>query len=281
MTDRFTDRENAGVAPVAIQVRNDAPSHLRTAVVTVSLAVGLSASDLRTKLEYELAEDLGDDWGYDYIVSACKSAIRRCDWPCVYDAIEGIYEEFGSASFAELSDLDEVTEAQEKFSRKINQVFLRHGIGWSLTGGKVVFRGDELFEENLELLNDVLADSTLTRAHLAFSNARLFLSERPGPRIEDAVRNSFGCLEAVCREICRRATGTDAVPNSLPSVLKKIGVSPPLDDVVAKSYGFASNTARHLDEKKSISLEEAELVIGLMASITSFLLKQSGMDHEI
>lgn len=280
MNDRFSDRQNVDINSVAIEVRNDAPADLRTALVKISLAIGLSATTLRERLELELAEDLGEDWGYEFIVSACRSATKRCDWPCVYDAIEGIYEEFGSQEFVGDSDPDEITESQEKFSRKINQIFHRKGIGWSLSGGKIVFRGEELFEDNLGALDGELAKTNLTRAHSAFSASREFLSERPEPKIEDAVRNSFACLEAVCREICKRETGSEKVPNSLPPILKKIGVNPPLDDVVAKSYGFASNTARHLDESKSISLEEAELVIGLMASVTSFLLKQSGLDRE-
>jgi hypothetical protein len=45
----------------------------------------------------------------------------------------------------------------------------------------------------------------------------------------------------------------------------------PLDTVVEKAWGFASNNARHLVEGRTLTYEEAELIVGMAGVVATYL----------
>jgi hypothetical protein len=52
-------------------------------------------------------------------------------------------------------------------------------------------------------------------------------------------------------------------------------ISPPLDQAVIKTWAYASEFGRHLQEGREPSFEDAELVVGLCASVSNYLIKKS------
>lgn len=49
----------------------------------------------------------------------------------------------------------------------------------------------------------------------------------------------------------------------------------PLDQAVIKTWAYASEFGRHVQEGREPSFEDAELVVGLCASVSSYLIKKS------
>jgi len=98
------------------------------------------------------------------------------------------------------------------------------------------------------------------------------LSRRPDPDITGAVQHGMAALECVARE----ATG-DPKP-TLGEILKRNPdlLPKPLDQSIEKAWGYASEMGRHVREGRTPSVEEAELVVGLCASVSDYLVKKIG-----
>ena len=77
-------------------------------------------------------------------------------------------------------------------------------------------------------------------------------------------------LECVARDL----TGDPRA--NLGEILKKQSdlIPKPLDEAVKKAWGYASEHARHIREGRNPSLEEAELIVGICASVTTYLIKK-------
>jgi len=59
-------------------------------------------------------------------------------------------------------------------------------------------------------------------------------------------------------------------PNLLPK---------PLDEVVSKAWGYASEHARHGREDRKLDRAEVQLVVGLSAVVATYLLQKAGSDQ--
>jgi hypothetical protein len=77
----------------------------------------------------------------------------------------------------------------------------------------------------------------------------------------------MAALECVAREVTGDRTKTlgDILKRHLDLVPK------PLDDSLAKMWGFASEFARHVREDREVKREEAQLVLGIAASVAAYL----------
>jgi hypothetical protein len=49
---------------------------------------------------------------------------------------------------------------------------------------------------------------------------------------------------------------------------------PPLDKGVEKAWGYASEMGRHVREGRELEREEAELIVGIAASVSTYLTKK-------
>ena len=97
------------------------------------------------------------------------------------------------------------------------------------------------------------------------------LSRRPKPDLAGAIYHAMGCLEAVARDV----TGDEKA--TFGEILKRYpeAVPAPLDVALSKVWGYASNEARHVQEGKKPKRSEAELIVGLAASLAGFLTTSS------
>ncbi|AJE23884.1 Hypothetical protein Achr_f1900 (plasmid) [Azotobacter chroococcum NCIMB 8003] len=184
----------------------------------------------------------------------------ECKWYKVYDIIERILHHIGENSYRETFD---------SFQSELNEYFIENGIGWKVANGIIEMRGTESFEsivKSAQATEQIAGHITASKElHQAISD----LSRRPHPDPTGAIQHAMASLECVAREI----TG-DRKAN-LGDIMKRYGamVPTPLDQAIIKAWGFASENGRHLREGREPSFNEAELIVGLCASLGSYLIK--------
>ncbi len=168
-------------------------------------------------------------------------------------------------------DCEDSPEA-DTFQNKINDYFLENCIGWKLVGGKVEIRGEEAFEKSMRSAQEQLQSSDqYSTASNQLREAIIDLSRRPAADTTGAIQHAMASLECVARKISGECTLT------LGKIMdqNKITIPPPLDVAVIKAWGYASEYGRHLQEGRDPEFEEAELIVGICASIGNYLVKKS------
>lgn len=241
-----------------ITIREDAPQRFRAALLQVSGGIGLMPSDLRS-IACRVLRILPDpnNWSeYPNVWYEVQDLILGCDWYRVYDITEAIYQFL----------LHREPEKADKFENEINEYFREAGIGWQLVSGEIQSRGPEAFESSVRT-----AGETLTTSYPTVSNeiheALRDLSRRPEPDVTGAIQHAMAALECISRDVCgdSRATLGDIVKR-YPNILPK-----PLDEAVSKVWGYSSEMGRHLREGRTPERDEAELVVGMAATIATYL----------
>ena len=262
--ESFSMRHGFGhVTNTEITVRHDAPYELRGAVVELSYLCGIQPKSLRSIIcRVLLKRPNPNNWSeYPNIDEEVRNLIDDCIWYRVYDVAEAIYQRMSETPFS----YDPV-----KYQSKLNMFFIENGIGWQMIAGKVEVRGPETIQEAVNTTKSLMNSSGLDTAQRELHEALMDLSRRPDPDISGAIQHSMAALECVAREVTGNPKAT------LGEILKRNSmlIPKPLDGAVAKAWGFASEHARHIREGRLPSYEEAELIIGLCASVSTYLLKK-------
>ncbi len=250
-----------------IVIREDAPENLRYFVVQTALDdLGWPPGRFRDVLcrVLRVLPDARNQWRGP-IRHEIQSLINGCDWFKVYDLIEVLY-----ASFAQ-SDEDSDGDNAGVFAREINDFFTDEGIGWQIADGKIVTRGTEAFETVVTEAASALATAERPTAAKHLHEALQDLSRRPEPDLPGAAYHAMGSLECVVRDLTGDPKATlGKILERRPGLLPK-----PLDTALSQVWGYASNEARHVLEGRDISREEAELLVGLSATVITYLLRKA------
>lgn len=161
-------------------------------------------------------------------------------------------------------------EVPYEFPDRINRAFRKKGVGWQLVNGEIQVRGPEEFEHALTAAAALAAKSNRDTARAELHEARLGLSRMPAPDVTGAITHAMAALECVARDL----TGQQGL--TLGDWLKRnpTAFPPPLDAAVGKLWGYASEYGRHVREGRVASYEEGELVVGVAASLTAYLLRK-------
>lgn len=264
MGESFSERHGYKPKSVRITVRNDAPHELRGVLIEICYKHQLQPKPLRSLVCRLLRKRPNENnWSaFPNIDGEVKNIIDSCEWYRVYDILEAIYEHMNENS---------LSYDYEKFEKEINEYFIESGIGWQLVKGKVEIRGEEEFESVVHSAYEVLSSSERSTASKELHEAIHDLSRRPEPDITGAIQHSIAALECVARDVCG-----DAKAN-LGDIMKKYKdiIPQPLDESVKKAWGFASENARHIREGREPSFEEAELIVGISASVATYLTKKA------
>ena len=204
-------------------------------------------------------------------VSGTKTYLLNCPWFQVYDVIERI---LGPLEFYEnelMTDPDETSRAFP-FRQELNDYLTYAGIGWRVDdGGKVIARGDAGFEVAVNTAVAELQEDGRGTAARQIHEALQALSRRPEPNFRGAIIHGMGALECIARDLAGDQKLTlGAVLKRHPSLLPK-----PVDEAISKLWGYASNEARHVEEGREPSREDAELTVGLAATISIYLTRKS------
>jgi hypothetical protein len=112
--------------------------------------------------------------------------------------------------------------------------------------GEIATRGTETFESNVHGAVETLEQSGRVTARDEIHEALIDLSRRPEADLTGATQHAMAALECVARDVCGDKKAT------LGEVIKKYpGTIPkPLDESVSKAWGFASEMARHIRERR-------------------------------
>jgi len=245
---------------VYVSVRQDAPHEFRGVLINIAYECGFNPSRLRSVICKVLKKRPDrNNWSeYPNIDNENHYLIDECQWYKVYDIVEAIYKKIEEAPYS--YELD-------TFEAEINEYFVENGIGWKLSNGKIESRGSEGYEEIISKTDNALLQAGMNTARSELHEAFSDISRRPNPDITGAIQHSMASLECVAREACGDPKAT------LGEIINRYKdlIPPPLDQAITKAWGYASENARHIREGRDPSYEEAELIVGICASVSTYL----------
>lgn len=245
-----------------IEIREDAPAAVRRTIIEIAVLTGWDHDDL-----FDLAARVGKrSWEAPEPIQPLISRrnqlnvlIFKWKWFEVYDFVEQIY--------AEMTSWQSAREPENDFERKLNAYFEDAGVGWRLDHGHIVSRGSESFEATLHTVIPVLRESGLQTAECEIHEALLDLSRRPRADLTGAIQHAMAALECVARKASDEPNLTlGKILQRYPALIPK-----PLDSAVEKAWGYSSERGRHVREGDEPTREEAELIVGIAATVAIFL----------
>ena len=266
MREPFSKRHGyASIQEAEITVREDAPEELRAYLIQLCYGCGLGPKALREIVCQALRKqpDRNNWTEYPNVANEVENLLLECKWYKVYDIIERVLDNLGNHNYR--------YENYELFQNELNEYFVENGVGWKLAEGQLEMRGPESFETVLSNARQTAeAFGHLTAAnelHQAISD----LSRRPAPDPTGAIQHAIASLECVARKI----TGDEKA--NLGDILKKHTslIPQPLDQAVSRAWGYASEHGRHQREGRVPSFEEAELLVGLSAAVSNYIIKKA------
>jgi hypothetical protein len=140
-----------------------------------------------------------------------------------------------------------------------------------LREGLIQARGDDAFEAIVAEANENLVAAGKATAHNELREALKDISRRPRADTTGAIQHCMAALECVAKDVTGDSKAT------LGQIIGRHGtvVPKPLDVAVDKVWGFASDKARHVREGQTLDRHEAQLVVGLAASLTNYLIQKA------
>lgn len=262
--ESFSKRHGfSSVEEAEITIREDAPEEFRSYFKQLSYEHGLKPSTLRS-LVCKVLKKIPDpnNWSeYPNVDDEVTNLIFDCKWYKVYDILERTLHYLGEVNYD--------AGVYGSFEKEVNDYFIESGIGWKVENGLVEFRGAEVFESVVKKAQSIENDAGHITASKELHQALGDLSRRPHPDATGAIQHAMASLECVAREI----TG-DRKAN-LGDIMKRHTciIPEPLNQAIVKAWGYASENGRHIREGREPSLNEAELIVGLSASLGSYLIK--------
>ena len=262
---RFSKRYGYAGAPTEITIREEAPEELR-ALVLSSLRRYAGASHAR-QLVCSALRKLPDrgNWSDGNVWDEALYHVENCDWYKVYDLIEAIYADI-STHRGIRGGPDHYGPSE--FSSELNELMEDRGVGWKLEQGRILSRGTESFEMIVSNAPAALQGAGMQTASDEIHKAIEDLSKRPTPDLTGAVQHGIAALECAGKHICGM-TGRqtlDDVVKARPDTFR-----PPLHEAIPKLWGFANNRGRHLLEGGEPTYAEVELVVGVAATVATYL----------
>jgi hypothetical protein len=250
-----------------ITIREGAPDDFRAALIQIAYEFGFKPTPLRNIVCRILRKrpDPSNWSDYPNVDEEVHDLVETCDWFYVYDILEAI-----AASIQNGRGGQNLAE----FESEINDVFVQQGIGWKLEDGLISFRGSE----GLDTILKVAAHTERQKGHNTAANelheAIKDMSRRPRPDPTGAIQHSIASLECVARDVSGSKETLGKWLRKNPDAFPR-----PLGEYVEKIWGFASEHGRHLVEAGEASMDEAELVLGLSATLGSYLSKKGQMSN--
>ncbi|MBX3177955.1 MAG: hypothetical protein KF886_11375 [Candidatus Hydrogenedentes bacterium] len=263
MQQPFSKRHCFGANTPEITIWEDAPEALRSCLLFAAKETcDLSPSTLRGIVCQVLRRRPDpSNWSeYPNIWGEVENLVYSCDWFCVYDIVEAVAQH-QQRTYHRNNDA---------YEHEINDCLREMGIGWQLVDGHVLGRGEETYERIVAQARDALNAAALPTAHSELAEALNDLSRRPDPDLSGAVHHAMAALECVARELA----GQPNAPLGKIIADKKHLFPRPLDEVLSKAWGYASEHARHGREERNLSRAEAQLIVGLASSASMYLIQK-------
>lgn len=249
----FSHRHGYSPPEREITVREETPEELRCALLHIAEEAGLTHRQLR-HIVCKVLRKIPDsnNWSDLNIWGEVQDLISYCDWFRVYDIAEAIYKGLPR-------------EPAKEYENSLNDYFRENGIGWQMNLGKIITRGPDAIEAVVRKAISKTEASGQKTANNELNEAIRDLSRRPDPDVTGAIQHAMAALECVAKEICGEPKAT------LGKLLSKLPLPKPLDVVIDKAWGYASEKGRHLQEGQIPGYEEAVLVVGLASTVATYL----------
>ena len=173
----------------------------------------------------------------------------------------------------EVSEFIEFCYASDLFERRhfaflLNEELSKENMHYRMNSdGVFLYKGSEAFEVAVATAESVLAASGRNTAKDEIHKALKALSHRPKPDLPGAIHHAMTGLECAANDVCGETGETlgqivKRHPDKFPA---------PLGEGISKLYGFASQKGRHISEGGEPDLKEAELVVGIAATVATYL----------
>jgi hypothetical protein len=270
----FSKRYGFG-KPKEIAIWEDAPEPLRHCVLEIAKSLDVSPSPLRDIICLVLRQRPDpNNWSeYPNIQFEMEQLVYGCEWFKFYDFVEALYSHIAKpAEASSRKSRQDAAHSAVQFEESVNEFMVDEGIGWQLIGGEMVTRGTETFESNVHGAVEALEQADRLTARDEIHEALIDLSRMPVADLTGAVQHAMAALECVARDVCGDAKAT------LGEVIKKYPdtIPKPLDESISKAWGFASEMARHIREGRKPERREVELIVGLAATVATYLSRPEG-----
>lgn len=251
----FSERNNLRTTNIPIVIRNDAEYSFRMWLISLAKRVGLNVRTILNIICQCTYQGEDGNWGDEFRENEAKEKLGNTAWYYVYDVVESLYNCIANAS------------KKQEYESEINAYFQTNGYGWKFENGQVLFRGNEIEEQ--AFTNAVQSLSTNQTAQSELKLARDDLSKRPTADTTGAVHHAMAAVECLCRD------KFNAQSQTLGAIIQRnrSAFVRPIDDILEKLWGFASNHARHVQTGGAASEEDAELVLNLCSSLITYLSK--------
>lgn len=259
MNEKFSKRFGYSIQEKQITVREEAPLGLREFLIQSLYAYEYFPSFLREVICLYLRKSPDkNNWSErPNIADEVNDLIEQCEWFQVYDLIE---------IFSKRIQIED----NHTFEEDINDYFKMNGIGWKLENGKIVFRGDEFFETNLKTVEIALEKIRANTTKQEIREAIRDLSRKPHPDVTGAIQHARASLECLCRDFVNSSETLGSIINNNPRLFPHEDIK----HIAKKFWTYSSNFGSHLQEGQEPSFEEAELLVGLSASLTTYLARK-------
>lgn len=259
----FSERHGFGPKAAEITVREDAPEALRVGVISLSNLAGLSSERIREAIcQVLLKRPDPNNWSQSNIDFEVAQLVDEANWYKVYDIAEQLCRALGGDRFNRWRNPE-----AERFEQRFNQLCQEHGIGWKMEEGSILARGNEGFEQAVKQAHDTMLSYGIHTAREELHEALQDISRRPKADVTGAIQHAMAALECVARDVGQ-------TKETLGKAVKSLNLPSPLDTTVGQLWGFSSNQGRHLLEGKEPDFDEAELMVGLSASLSVYILRK-------
>ena len=264
----FSKRNGYRSIPKEITVWEDAPESLRHFVLESAVKANYGPSSLRDTICAVLrVRPNPNNWSeYPNVWNEVEGLAYGCEWFRFYDFVEKLYDALSNRWSDDYRNSDGANRAK-RFQEGLNEFFSDEGIGWQMVDGEIITRGTETFESNIQSAVESLGTAGRLTAQNEIHEAIGDLSRRPESDLTGAIQHAMAALECVARDVCGDEKATlGEVIRRYPGVIPK-----PLDESVSKAWGFASEMARHIREGRNPERKEVELIVGLAATVATYL----------
>lgn len=250
--------------PVPISLRDELPTSIRRTVVDIVRRCGWGWDSL-----YFCAAEVGrNSWeprpGHltdESVVRQIQQLVETWPWYFVLDFVELACRKMNEWKVSGDGHPIDYLEL------RINDYFAHTGVGWQLRSGKFFSRETPALERILHQAGAALGENQFATAEKQIQEALAALSRRPNANVSGAIYHAKAAIECVLRTTSGdRQSTLGKILNDHPGLIPK-----PLDIAVEQAWGFASERGRHLQEGKEPSRAEAELVVGLAATVVTYL----------
>jgi hypothetical protein len=204
----------------------------------------------------------------DYHISPfIEKLIIECEWHQFYDICEVLWANPYSES--------NKYKHQEELTEQVNMLFKEEQLGFELRDGKVEKIGSAFTDAKIKEVRYLLKEPEFKSADELFGKAMKSLNIRPKPDVENCVKDAVAAVESVGKVIVgnENAFLDDIIKNAV-----KNGVIPqPLDQTIIKLHAYRGNEpaiAHGGIEPSKVTIDEAEFVLNMSASIIIYLMKK-------